>query len=104
MPTFVLRPNLMEPFEIGAFLIAVLAYPAANEAEARTAATTALCNLVVRTQCEHYPESEPGWRQAHPDYFTLDDKAIRRALRQLRRRLRDRMIAARMSLALQLQL
>lgn len=98
MPTHIIRPDVMEPFEIGAFIVTLLAYPGANETQAQAVAARALSTLAVRAQCSQSPESEPGWRRARPEYFTLDDKAIRRALRQLRRRLRDRMIAARMSL------
>jgi hypothetical protein len=98
MRTYVMRPDAMEPFEIGAFLLAVLAFPAAQESDARVAAAFALCNLAVAAQCAQFPDSEASWRKSHPEYFDLDDREIRGRLRQLKRRLRDRMIAARMSL------
>jgi hypothetical protein len=93
-----LDPNRLEPFEIGATLIAVLAFPGPNEIDGRRRAFEALCADVLRATCEAEPEKAVVWRDRFPTYAAIDAKESRRRLRTLRRRLRDRMVAARMAL------
>ena len=95
---YLLVPSQYEPFEIGATLIAILAFPGCYETNARRQAFEALCAHVVRATCEAEPEKATEWSERFPAYAAIDAKESRRRLRTLRRRLRDRMVAARMAL------
>jgi hypothetical protein len=88
----------LEPFEIGARLLALVAYPAAEELDGRKEAAEALCAETIRATCAEYPENAPQWREAYPTYSAIDDRETRRRLRTFPRRLNHRMLAARMSL------
>jgi hypothetical protein len=96
--TYILGPGLAEPFEIGARLMAILAFPSAAEEDAMFKAADALCANNVRVSCEAIPGRAAGLREIFADYAAIDDKESRRRLRTFRRRLHDRMIASRMSL------
>lgn len=98
MRVYKLDPNLLEPFEIGARLTAVVAFPGAGEDEARSKAEEALCAKLVRITFETFPETTEDLRERFPLYYSIDPKEAGRRLRTLRRRLDDRMIAGRMSL------
>jgi hypothetical protein len=93
-----LDPNQLEPFEIGAALIAMLGFPGSHEIDARRGAFEALCADVVRATCEAEPQKAADLRDRFPTYAAIDARESRRRLRTLRRRLRDRMFAARMAL------
>ena len=89
----------IEVFEAGASLLTLLAYPEANREDARSQLHTSLCALAVRAI---YPvDSEPPLRpQAiKPIYAFRTERGMKRDLRTLYRRHRDRMIAGRMAIA-----
>src|SRR5208282_4703115 len=85
-------------FETGAILLSILAFPAPAEEEASKKAAEALCADVLRVTVANYPDRAADWRVAYPVYAVIDKAESRRRLRTLRRRLRDRMVASRMSL------
>ena len=87
-----------EPFEIGAKLIATLGFPAPNETALRQQVFEALCAQSVRTTCAASRNGSASWRARYPAYAAIEQREIRRRLRTLRRRLRDRMTAAQMAL------
>ena len=96
---YLLDSSQYEPFEIGAELIAILAFAGSREIDARRQAFEALCANMVRATCEVEPEKAVGLRDRFPAYYAaIDATESRRRLRTLRRRLRDRMVAARMAL------
>src|ERR1700694_593205 len=95
---YLLDSSQFEPFEIGAALIAILAFPASHEIDARRQAFEALCADMVRATYEAEPEKAAGLRERFPTYAAIDARESRRRLRTLRRRLQDRMVAARMAL------
>jgi hypothetical protein len=95
---YLLDSSQYEPFEIGAELIAILAFAGSREIDARRQAFEALCANMVRATCEVEPEKAVGLRDRFPAYAAIDATESRRRLRTLRRRLRDRMVAARMAL------
>jgi hypothetical protein len=84
----------MESFEIGAWLLAILAFAASDEMEKRREAAEAWISCAIRT-------ADPGvieqWHETFPFSAVMDIKEERRRLRTVPRRLRDRMLAARMS-------
>jgi hypothetical protein len=96
--TLMLDTNQQEPFEIGANLMAILAFPALAEEAAFKKAAEALCAEVLRKTIAAYPDHADDWRAAYPVYSAIDEAECHRRLRTLPRRLRDRMVASRMSL------
>src|SRR6185437_9999025 len=86
-----------EPFEIGAKMLALLAFPGCAEIDDWRLATEALCSNVIRATSAADPENSAKWRAEYPVYATIDEKESRRRLRKLPTRLRDRMIAARLA-------
>ena len=86
----------MESFEIGAWLIAILAFPAEAEADARRKAAEAKIAETVRTANAEFIEQ---WHDRFPFCADISTQEESRRLRTMQRRLRDRMQAARMSLA-----
>jgi len=93
-----LDPDNQPPFELGAKLISLLAFPNAREVDLRRRAFEALCAQVVQEACRADPENSASWRARFPVYAAIDKAEIRRRLRTLKRRLRDRMKAAQMAL------
>jgi len=87
-----------QPFEIGAMLLAILAFPSGTEDKLCQDAKEALCADVVRATISADLKSAAEWRAAYPAYAGLDAKESRRRLRTFERRMRDRMVAARMAL------
>jgi len=90
----------LAPYEAWALLMTYLAFPAPNAAE-RTLleAFTALCHVHLSMRARR---DEPWAIQPQPIkplYAFLDPKVVNRALRTFDRRLRDRMVAARMASA-----
>ena len=73
------------------------AYPGKGEEETRPAVHASLCHHALRMKCG----SEPGWalspQPIKPIYAIQSERDCNRAFQQLKRRLRDRMIAARMA-------
>ena len=89
---------VMEDFEVGAGLLALLAFPGVADFEKRWKAAEALCAWQIRETIAGSPMTADVWRQTFPNYAHLSKGEERRRLRTLRRRLKDRMWAARMSL------
>ena len=79
-------------------LLSILAFPLANQENALKAAAEALSARFMSEAIAANPASAPEWQAAYPDYAAIDNAECRRRLRELTRRLRDRMIASRMSL------
>lgn len=96
---FTLSSDLLEPFEIGALLLTILAFPGESEEEAMRKAAEALCSDTLRVTVAASPDQADRLQAEYPHYLAIDKAECRRLLRTLRRRLRDRMVAARMSLA-----
>lgn len=93
-----LDPARLTPLEIGAMLVSVLAFPRPGEESAGSAAAEALCARVVAETIIANPDKVENLRRSYPEYVAIDNKECRHRLRQLSRRLRDRMVASRMSL------
>jgi hypothetical protein len=83
-------------YEAGAILVTLLAFP--NETEdVRDRVHTALCACVLRATGENDDEWAASPQPVKPIYLLQTERDISRALRELKRRLRDRMVAARMA-------
>jgi hypothetical protein len=87
----------LDPFEIGALLWAVLAFPSPREEENMHRAAVAWCARQVAVTIADDPEHADKWRSAYPDYAHIPENSSKAALRTFRRRTRDRLIAARMA-------
>ncbi|HTX48231.1 MAG TPA: hypothetical protein VME40_02460 [Caulobacteraceae bacterium] len=96
--TYNLDPDLLYPFEVGAMLLAILAWPDPGEEEQLRFGAEALAAQAFHALCKAFPDEAEGWRAACPHYVSVSQAEINRRLRQLDRRLRDRMAAARMAL------
>jgi cytochrome c553 len=95
---YVFAPTRHEPFEIGAMLVAILAFPGHQEIDARERAFEALCANTVCITCKTDWDHRAGWSARFPAYAAIDAAESRRRLRTLHRRLRDRMKAAQIAL------
>jgi hypothetical protein len=96
--TYLFASSHYEPFELGAKLIATLAFPSPQEIDPRQRAFEALCAQVIHATCAADPNNAASWRAKFPTYAAIGEPEIRRRLRTLRRRLRDRMKAAQIAL------
>jgi hypothetical protein len=94
---YLLDTTQQEPFEIGAKLVAILAFPGHQDVVAREQAFEALCADTVRATSKSDREHRAWW-SASPTHAAIGEAESRRRLRTLRRRLRDRMKAAQMAL------
>jgi hypothetical protein len=83
-------------YEAGALIVTWLAYPDGNE-DLRGGVHAALCACVIRATAEDNPEWANAPQTLKPIYALRTETEIDRSLRQLQRRLRDRMVAARMA-------
>jgi hypothetical protein len=83
-------------YEAGALVVTLLAYPEENE-ELRDRVHTSLCACALRATGENDPEWANSPQTLKPIYLLQRERDINRGLRQLKRRLRDRMVAARMA-------
>lgn len=97
MHTLNIDAGKLESFEIGALLIAILAFPDAGEIAERTAVQQAWCTEQLFVTVNANPEIGDEFRERFPHYFELDQGTIRKRLRKTRTRYRDRMVAARMA-------
>jgi hypothetical protein len=88
----------LEPFEIGAWLISLLAWPSPKEAEQQLLGAEALCAQILRATREFDAKRGAFWDERFPEFAAISGKEVKRRLRTLPRRLKHRMIAARMSL------
>ena len=93
----VFDPLRQQPWEIGAALVSILAWPSEDDVEQLTAAFEALCARQARASIEAYPEHADEWSRNHPHYARIEPREIKRRLRTLPRRLRHRMLAAKMA-------
>lgn len=89
----------LEPYECGARLIAILAQPdKLDDDEAMGRLFASLCHLVLRARLE----TDDLWARTpqliKPLYAMRREKDVDRDLRTFKRRLRDRLIAARMAI------
>jgi hypothetical protein len=86
--------------ECGSILISLLAYPKDDKNDTdRSNLQASLCHLLYRSKAELDPDWAITLQLIKPIYALRDQKAIGRDLRQLKRRLNDRMVAAKMALA-----
>jgi hypothetical protein len=90
-------PRGREPFELGAELFALLAYPAASEIKERQETEWAWCADFIRVTCEAYPE-DTYYRLAYPHYASIDKSTTRRVLKKAKTRIKRRMQFAHMAL------
>jgi hypothetical protein len=89
----------LEVYEIGAWLLTQLAFPGKHESEERLSRVYAsLCAYALRTKYETDGEWLVSSQPIKPIYALRPQWDIDRDLRTLERRLRDRMIAARMAI------
>jgi hypothetical protein len=91
----------LEVYEAGAMLVTRLAFPGLSESEETHARVHAsLCAYALRTACENEPDRAIAPQRIKPIYALRSQPDIQRDLRTLQRRLRDRMVAGRMAMAL----
>jgi hypothetical protein len=83
-------------YEAGALLLTVLAYPDGSE-DTCGGVQASLSNLALRAAGEMDPEWAPSPQLVKPLYLLQTERDCNRHLRTLKRRLRDRMVAARMA-------
>jgi hypothetical protein len=87
------------PYECGAILITLLAYPEPTATdETLGSLCRSLCHLHLRATSEIDPEWAGAPQPIKPLYAFVDPKQLNQDLRQLKRRLRDRMVAARVAI------
>jgi hypothetical protein len=91
--------NRLEVYEAGALLVTLLAYPGESkqEDERRSRVHASLCTCTLRALSETDPDWAASTQSVKPIYAVQSERDCERGLRQLKRRLRDRMIAARMA-------
>lgn len=87
-----------EVYEGGAALVAFLAHPVDHECSSRPGLQASLCALALRARFEGQPD-EFAPQLIKPIYAFRTKEQISRDLKTLKRRLRDRMVAARMAIA-----
>jgi hypothetical protein len=91
--------NRLEVYEAGALLVTLLAYPDENEHEdeRRSLVHLSLCARMLRAISEMDTDWTTSPQLVKPIYLLQSESDCDRGLRQLKRRLRDRMVAARMA-------
>jgi hypothetical protein len=91
--------NRLDVYEAGAVLLTLLAYPRENkqEDEQRGRLHESLCACALRARYETDPDWATSPQLVKPIYAFQSKTACNRGLKQFKRRLRDRMIAARMA-------
>ena len=91
--------NHLEVYEAGALLVSLLAYPGEGreDDERRCGVYTSLCACVLRARAEADPDWATEPQLVKPIYAAQSKSDCDKGLRELKRRLRDRMIAARMA-------
>jgi hypothetical protein len=67
-----------KPFELGAKLIALLAFPSSQEIDLRQQAFEALCARAIHATCAADPADAAWWRDNFPSYASIDEREIRR--------------------------
>jgi hypothetical protein len=91
--------NRLEVYEAGALLVTLLAYPgeSKDDDEQRSRVHACLCACTLRARSETDPDWATSPQLVKPIYTLQSERDCVRCLRQLKRRLRDRMVAARMA-------
>ena len=74
-----------EPFEIGARLFAILAFPGTNEAVERRRAANAWCAGIINCTKQQEPASAAGLDAKYPRYAAMDQRSINQALRKTKK-------------------
>ena len=97
MNTYLIDLNGVETYEAGASLITLLAYPR-EQKQLWASVHASLCSYALRIKCASEPDREAVPQPIKPIYAFRSEKDIRRDLRTLDRRMRDRMIAGRMGI------
>lgn len=87
-----------ESYECGMILLTILAYPEPNTDMQKENLHASLCHLYLRAEFEEEPEWRNTPQSIKPLYAFRTEKQVSKDLRQLQRRLRDRMIAARIAM------
>jgi hypothetical protein len=98
MSAHVIDLHRLTVYEAGAVLISLLAFPGDSEEEIRAAAHASLCHHALRAVCEFTPDWALHPQAIKPLYALRTSQEVRKDLRTLRRRLRDRMAAGRMAI------
>jgi hypothetical protein len=99
MPTYNLDPTMFPPIQIGALLMAIVAWPEAEEMEGLGLVAEAIAADTLRKAYGVLPSDEADlWKADFPGLAAIDRREIKRCLRTFKRRYRDRMVAARMAL------
>lgn len=91
--------NHLEVYEAGAMFVTWLAYPGDSEDDTRSRVHASLCNHALRVKCAIEPDWALSPQRIKPIYALRCERDIKRDLRTLARRLRDRMVAGRMAMA-----
>ena len=86
-------------FEVSALLISNLAWPGPHEAAGRERLYLSLCAWFIRDQAARDPQWAGRPQLIRPDYACRAEAYIKRDVRTLDRRLRDRVTAGRMAIA-----
>jgi len=92
------RTDVLEPFEIGALILAILAFPSVSEEARSLAVAEAYCADTVRVTCENNPDEAEMWTAQYSAYAAISAAESHRRKRTIGRRWQDRMVASRMSL------
>ena len=98
-PTHTYDFSKIEVFEAGASLLTLLAYPEEDCEDKRGELHASLCALAVRAIYPRDAESALRPQAIKPIYAFRTEREIKRDLRTLQRRHRDRMIAGRIAIA-----
>ena len=99
MRLIVIDFDRLEVYEAGALLLTWLAYPGENKGddERRARVHAALCACALRARCE----MDPNWASLpqliKPIYLCQTERECNQSFRTFPRRLRDRMVGARMA-------
>jgi hypothetical protein len=83
-------------YEAGAMVVTLLAYPDETD-DVRARVHIALCACTLRAAGENDTEWASSPQTIKPIYLLQTERDTNRGLRQIKRRLRDRMVAARMA-------
>lgn len=86
-----------DDFEIGARVLAALAFPGATEAVDRRRAADAWCAGIINCTKVAEPSCSAELDKKYPRYARLDQRSINKALRKTKSRLRNRQVAGRMT-------
>lgn len=90
----------LAPYEPGAILLSLLVYPEPDVSEATLGGLQrVLCHLTLKARALENSNWAISPQEIKPIYAFVEAKEVDTALRQFKRRLRDRMIAARMGIA-----